>query len=119
MSHRRIIGRTLVAALAAATLTTPPALAYPRDMQVPIAAAPAQLDHSPRPGATTTTRLPGPPTWPLHPKPITAPMPAAHAGADHGDTTTAMLAIRLGLLGLGGVSGIAAHTRRGRRRVTA
>ena len=136
--------RTLVAALAAATLAAPSALAQPADMHAgraqpatkaqdlrspdtrdaatrPANASQQDLRHL-RAGAATTTRvpLPGPPSWPAHPQPISPPITAAQQPDDGIDTATIALGIAASLLAVGALAGIASRTRRPqRRRVTA
>ena len=128
------ITRTLAAALAIAALAAQTATAY--DIHAPLAraAAKAQKNEDLRspdakvgaytPGAipavtytsgTTaapaTRHLPGPPTWPVNPQPIT---PARVTDGDNGaDWTTIGLGIAGSLLAVGG---LAAFTRRHSRR---
>jgi len=114
--------RTLLAALAATALAAPTALAQPgapggnaarlfptrhtQDLRSPDA-----IDAATRPGAITQP-LPGPPSWPLHPRPITTPTTTT----DHGvDGTTIGLGIAGSLLAAGGIAGIGRRSRRTRR----
>ena len=143
-SHRSTPGRSLAAALAILAVAAPSALAQPADMHAGPAqpATPAQDLRSPdtrdaatrpanasqqdlrhlRAGAATTTRapLPGPPSWPAHPQPISPPSTAAQQPDDGIDTATIALGIAASLLTVGTLAGIASRTRRPqRRRVTA
>ncbi len=65
--------------------------------------------------------VPGPPTWPVDPQPI-SPAPVVHA-TDSGsglDWTTIALGIAGGLLAVGGVVAVVLHSRRlGRARIAA
>ena len=78
------------------------------------------------PGATavdsaTRPALPGPPTWPVNPRPI-APAPVVHASVTGSgiDWTTIGLGIAGSLLVLGGIAAVALHSRRiSRTRVAA
>ena len=78
------------------------------------------------PGATavdsaTRPAFPGPPTWPVNPQPID-PAPVVHASDTGGgvDWSTMGLALAAGLLAVGGIVGIAVHSRRvGRARIAA
>jgi hypothetical protein len=73
------------------------------------------------PGATavdSTTRrsLPGPPTWPVNPRPIT-PAPAAKVtdGGNGVDWTTIALGIAGSLLAVGGLAAVTSRRRRTQR----
>jgi hypothetical protein len=139
------IARTLVAALAVTALAAPAAQARPADMHASVAEATAKAQQqqgrrSPdtidaarfrghgaavvnAPGATavdSATRpaprtLPGPPTWPVNPQPIT-PARAVKVVDDGGvDWTPIALGIVGGLLAVGAVAVLT--TRRRRMRV--
>jgi hypothetical protein len=112
MTYSRTIGRTLVATIAAATITAPTALAVPRHGHASAAEVSARTA---RQSARADRRLPGPPTWPAHPQPIATPA-AAHPGGDQGPVIALGIT---GLLALGGIAGVANHSRRARRHVTA
>ena len=130
--------RTLVAALAAATLAAPSAFAQPADMHGAFAKpaakttgqdlrSPDTRDAATRPtsaraqdlrhlraggDATTQAPLPGPPTWPAHPQPISAPITAAPQRDDGIDPATIALGIAGSLLAVAAIAGIANRTRR-------
>jgi hypothetical protein len=77
------------------------------------------VDPSSKPVPSYPRALPGPPTWPMHPKPITpAPGPvAADDGGDGGiDLPVALLGIA-GVLALGGGLTVVALRTRSRTRV--
>jgi hypothetical protein len=130
------ITRTLAAALAIAALAAPTAAAY--DIHAPLAraaakaqkhedlrspdakvgaytpgATPAVSYTSRAPAAPATRRLPGPPTWPANPQPIT---PAKVTDGDNGiDWTTIGLGIAGSLLAVGGLAAFTTrHSRRTR-----
>ena len=164
--------RTLVAALAAASLAAPSALAQPADMHAgraqpakqdlrspdtrdaatrpaaatrtlpsaPTSAACERCPNGPmasdwhdaatRPAsaraqdlrhlraggdATTQAPLPGPPTWPAHPQPISAPITAAPQRDDGIDPATIALGIAGSLLAVAAIAGIANRNRRTQR----
>jgi hypothetical protein len=113
--------RTATITLAAAALTAPNALARPIDTGAPqthtqALRSPDASDAATRPDSATPP-LPGPPTWPRHPKPITTPTTASDNGEN---TTTIGLGIAVSLLAAAGIAGIAHRSRRTRRqRVTA
>jgi hypothetical protein len=124
------ITRTLAAALAIGALAVPAAQAQPADIHAPLARAAAEAQNKqdlrsadardaaqhPRGAAAgESTTLPGPPTWPAHPKPLT-PAPVAEAG--DGGTGITWTTIGLGIAGsLLAVSGLAALTTRRSRRL--
>ena len=129
--------RTLVAALAAASLAAPSALAQPADMHAGLAQpakqdlrSPDTRDAATRPAnaraqdlrhlraggdATTQAPLPGPPTWPAHPQPISAPITAAPQRDDGIDPATLALGIAGSLLAVAAIAGIANRNRRTQR----
>ena len=129
--------RTLVAALAAASLAAPSALAQPADMHAGLAQpakqdlrSPDTRDAATRPAnaraqdlrhlraggdATTQAPLPGPPTWPAHPQPISAPITAAPQRDDGIDAATIALGIAGSLLAVAAIAGIVNRTRRTQR----
>jgi LPXTG-motif cell wall-anchored protein len=142
MSHRSILTRTAAIALMAWALAAPTALARPAE--IPVQPAPATGDYvvpgndaqkgvrdavaglyGPQraPGASgaaagdSTTRppLPGPPTWPVNPKPISPvrDVPGSDTGGGF-DSTTIALGIA-GLLAIAGAGALARRTRRLRR----
>jgi hypothetical protein len=98
------ITRILAAALAAAAIATPSALAR--------AAAPPTWPAHPQP----ITASPGAPTWPAHPQPIAAPASTTASHDDGDDTATIAIAIAGSALAAGALGGLASHTRRIRRR---
>ena len=133
--------RTLVAALAAATLAAPSAFAQPADMHGafakpaakttgqdlrspdtrdaatrPASARAQDLRHLRAVGNTTQSPMAGPPTWPAHPHVIAAPSAPAEQPDDGVDVTTIGLGIAGSLLAVGALAGIANRTRRPQRR---
>jgi hypothetical protein len=133
--------RTLVAALAAATLAAPSALAQPIDLHGAVAQpaaktsgqdlrSPDARDAATRPGSAlaqdvrhlraggdaTQRPLVGPPTWPAQPHVITAPSTPAEQPGDGVDLATIGLGIAGSLLAVGALAGIANRTRRPQRR---
>jgi hypothetical protein len=123
MPHGNNLSRLLIATLAAGAIAAPAAMAQPTD---PVATAdqPAPVQRTDMRGEATkdTSRapapprqLPGPPTWPMHPKPIT-PAQVAVADDGNGDGVDApvVAAIVAGALALGGgltVAGLRHRTR--------
>jgi hypothetical protein len=76
--------------------------------------APVEEQSAPSSGSATRPPLPGPPTWPAHPQPISAaPATNVTAGGNGIDWTTIMPGIAGSLLA---VSGIAALANRRRQR---
>jgi hypothetical protein len=74
------------------------------------------VDPSRKPAPATPRVLPGPPTWPMHPKPIaTAPGPVADDGDGGGVDAPVVALIIAGVLALGG--GMTVVTLRHRTRV--
>ncbi len=125
-----ITTRTLAAALAIAALAVPAAQAQPADIHAPLARAAAEAQNKqdlrsadardaaqhPR-GATAVESAvqPGPPTWPVHPQPLT---PAPVAEVTDGGTGIQWTTIGLGIAGsLLAVGGLAALTTRRSRRL--
>ena len=91
MPHGNTLSRLLIATLAAGAIAAPAAGAMPID-PVDEGGQSARVQGTdlrgeaakPTPRTTAPPRqLPGPPTWPMHPKPITPP--AQVAVADDGD----------------------------------
>ena len=104
--HRTLIPAFVAAVLLALAVAAP---AWSSPVGLSVTAAPAAAP------ATATRPLPGPPTWPAHPQPITA-APAANDTHDASGLNWAT--IGLGLTGsLLAVGGIVALTRRRSRRV--
>jgi len=144
---RRIIS-TATTAIAIVAFAAPIALARPADMPPAVAKATAKAERGQdlrhlragvasvgmyTTGATpavtytsgtdaeTARPLPGPPTWPTHPEPITAaPAIKASDGKNGIAGTTIALGIAGSLLAIAAIAGITSHTRRaGRARITA
>ena len=112
--------RILVALLAAMALAAPAAQAQPAADHHP-AQPPRQDLRSPdaRNAATAhdpaTRPLPGPPTWPSDPQPISTPAATSNDDGGTGAPTIA-LGILGSLLALLAVAGIAERSRRGKHR---
>jgi hypothetical protein len=126
MTHSRRLIRTVVVALAATTLAMPAAHAGPlREPHTSAAGDAATRPHDR--GSTARDQdlrhlraaavigghpLPGPPTWPAHPQPITT----ARAVESHDDSGVDWTIIAVALAGAclvaGGTAGITRRTRR-------
>ena len=146
MPHGNTLSRLLIASLAAVAIMAPAAGAQPTDPVVttqPQTDAPAGQEHRTEnardqakavsPSTTQELRgenakdpsrapapdakpLPGPPTWPLHPRVLTPPQATVADGGDGGGIEAPVLALLIaGTLALGG--GLMAVTLRHRTRV--
>jgi hypothetical protein len=132
-----IITRTATIALAAGALAAPTASARPAETP-PAAAKAASADQhrqARRSAAAgtqskqhpiaavqpaTRRRLPGPPTWPVNPQPITPARGVNNPASSDVNPTTIGLGIAASLLAIAGVAGLARRSRRVQRaRVTA
>jgi hypothetical protein len=99
MQHRKTLSRLTVTSLALASIAVPTASAMPIQPIPPITDMHASTVHKPKPvtpqhlqteatadtpsGVQARHALPGPPTWPIHPQPIShAPAPVADNGGD-------------------------------------
>jgi hypothetical protein len=101
--------RTLIAALAVAALIAPTAAARPIDMTSDMRASVAEGLAKER--EARRQQLPGPPTWPVNPQPITQP-PVATADDDGGiDWATIGIGVGLTFVALGAITGIAHRIR--------
>lgn len=118
--------RILVALLAAMALAAPAAQAQPADMHASTALAAAKAQHrqdlrSPdavdaaREHDVATAALPGPPTWPSNPQPISTPAATSDDGGGT-DAPTIALGILGSLLAVLAITGIAERSRRGKHR---
>lgn len=111
--------RILVPLLAAMALAAPAAQAQPADYSR--AAAPQQDQRSPdavdaaTPHAPKTRPLPGPPTWPSNPQPISTPA-AASDDAGGIDVPTITLGILGSVIAVLAVAAIAERSRRSKHR---
>ncbi len=134
------VPRMLAAALAVAALAAPTAVAKPidappsaaqRDMHASVAEAAAAkrekqeqrarnasgLPAYPSPTVRQREPLPGPPTWPLNPKPITSPPAVFADDADEGlDWATIGIGVGLTFVALGAFTGVAHRIRLRRHR---
>jgi hypothetical protein len=126
MPHGNNLSRLLIATMAAGALAAPAAMAQPTDpVDTGRQSAPIQRMDLRGEATTDTSRtpapprqLPGPPTWPMHPKPITPAQAPVAEGADDGDgggvDAPIVAAIIAGTLALGGgltVAGLRHRTR--------
>jgi hypothetical protein len=142
-----IITRTATIALAAGALAAPTASARPAETppaaakaasadqhtqarrsaaagtqsrQDPIADVQAPLARVAAVQPATRRRLPGPPTWPVNPQPITPARAVNNPASSDVNPTTIGLGIAASLLAIAGVAGLARRSRRVQRaRVTA
>ena len=112
-------GRILVALLAAMALAAPAAQAQPADQHP--AKPPRQDLRSPdavdaaTPHKAATPPLPGPPTWPSNPQPISTPTATSDDGGGI-DAPTIALGILGSLIAVLAITGIAERNRRGKHR---
>jgi hypothetical protein len=122
MPHGNTLSRLLIASLAAATIAAPAAVAQPTEpvttTQSAVAAdqelrTEAAKDQS---RAPAPKQLPGPPTWPMHPRALTPPQqaPVADDGDGGGVEAPVVALIIAGTLALGG--GLTAAAARHRTR---
>jgi hypothetical protein len=147
---RSIITRTATLALAAAALAAPTASARPADTPPAAAKAASVEHKQARRSASAGTqskqdpiadihaplarvaaanaraqdparrRLPGPPTWPVNPQPITPSHTVNNPASSAVHPTTIGLGIAASLLAIAGIAGIAQRSRRVQRaRITA
>ena len=105
MTRNHVLTRALTAALATTALLTPAAVAQPID---PLGTGTTQASGT---GSPDITALPGPPTWPTNPQPITNSRPQV----DDGDGAT-WATIGLAVAGAGLIAGSATAVGRARRR---
>jgi hypothetical protein len=133
MISTRTIHHALATALAGAAIAAPAAIAQPQDFGTP-AARDAEVGTSSLAGTTSddvgqdlrspdakdaVRPLPGPPTWPVHPKPITAHATANQTAPGGGDDTPwGILGLGITLAAGGATAGVAGRRRR-RSRVAA
>jgi hypothetical protein len=121
MTHSDKLVRTLVAALAVTALAVPAAHAGPLHEPDSPAAATRPSDRGSstreqdlrhqRAGADIDAPLPGPPTWPTHPQPITQARTVHDRDPAGPDWTTVALGLAGACLVVGGAAAIAQRTR--------